>query len=417
MYKIIKLLAAVSLLVVVSSPTLMAMEKDEAKIEQQEPSRFGAKLDAFIHDILKEEEPLNRTLVQILRRVEKNLMLIKSLNPEQFKFEEEIIFSELTKIYDDFFYNNVTKAHLLLLINLQLLNKSSSYMFNVYGLTEKTRECFQISMIRLMHFNDSDTIDQFYKHLIENNIEHFYFEVIKLKQQKNDNIFTRFDKCLATNLDDLVNFVLDNYDEIINENVLSQRSSTYPHMSRLSHLALQIMSRNPNISHVKFLRKLINEPRIKLKNWIQTQKLINCTKEIASGPEFKKREYLEAFNGIKLFFDLFNKAINWKKEKIEALRAKLFQAVDLENIERTKEYASALYAISISFENQNGDTPLHIAVLKNNVELIKALLSIFPDQIFVVNSDGKTPLHIAAAAGRETLKLMMDLAQPIKDNK
>ncbi|MEX0961564.1 MAG: ankyrin repeat domain-containing protein, partial [Simkaniaceae bacterium] len=51
--------------------------------------------------------------------------------------------------------------------------------------------------------------------------------------------------------------------------------------------------------------------------------------------------------------------------------------------------------IDVNFENNYGNTPLHHAISGGNLEIVKALLKIEEIDVDLENNDGETPLHCA----------------------
>jgi ankyrin repeat protein/energy-coupling factor transporter ATP-binding protein EcfA2 len=66
-----------------------------------------------------------------------------------------------------------------------------------------------------------------------------------------------------------------------------------------------------------------------------------------------------------------------------------------------------------SIANINGNTCLHIAVIMRNFELVEKLMSVIGIQCFSHNKDGNTPLHLAVDLDNlKILKLLVGLLQP-----
>ena len=100
--------------------------------------------------------------------------------------------------------------------------------------------------------------------------------------------------------------------------------------------------------------------------------------------------------------------VNFRFDKINILKERLFVAVNEEDIDLTRRYAFELYTITRDFQNVTGDTPLHIAVLTGNKELIATLLSVYPGLIDIENNAGLTPVKLAAG-DKEMLSLIIDI--------
>lgn len=52
--------------------------------------------------------------------------------------------------------------------------------------------------------------------------------------------------------------------------------------------------------------------------------------------------------------------------------------------------------IEIKSGKRDGIAPIHMAVQKGNIEVVKALLLAYPNQIDCADNKGQTPLHYAA---------------------
>uniref|UniRef100_A0A803MA13 Uncharacterized protein n=1 Tax=Chenopodium quinoa TaxID=63459 RepID=A0A803MA13_CHEQI len=56
--------------------------------------------------------------------------------------------------------------------------------------------------------------------------------------------------------------------------------------------------------------------------------------------------------------------------------------------------------VSSRLQNHDGNTPLHVALIKGrNLKVAELLVKHFPDLVGVINNEGNTPLHVAAALG------------------
>lgn len=63
----------------------------------------------------------------------------------------------------------------------------------------------------------------------------------------------------------------------------------------------------------------------------------------------------------------------------------------------------------INFQNDNGDSCLHLAISKNNVEMVKLLLKQDKVNPNLANSKGETPLHLAALQSLEMVETLLSI--------
>jgi Ankyrin repeats (3 copies) len=173
---------------------------------------------------------------------------------------------------------------------------------------------------------------------------------------------------------------------------------------------LYVLQLNQLNEFIGIMQRLINEPTIDLNN---IEKIFKDEIEVVS--EMENNENFSIFQrkikDIKYIMNKIFNAIIWKKEKISAIKVRLFEAVNKQDTKLTFRYAHELYTITRNFRDINGDTVLHIAVLIGNIDIIRILLYVFPNLLFIKNNDGQTPIHIAAAKGMEGLKTLADLIE------
>ena len=60
---------------------------------------------------------------------------------------------------------------------------------------------------------------------------------------------------------------------------------------------------------------------------------------------------------------------------------------------------------------RNGTTPIHIAVKNRGTEVVKILLSAYPDEVDTANNKGQTPLHHAACYCGDHPKMITTLIE------
>jgi len=108
-------------------------------------------------------------------------------------------------------------------------------------------------------------------------------------------------------------------------------------------------------------------------------------------PDFVWKQSLPAFRGyFKPLKEIYEKSMNTLKDI-----QKFWQAIDNNDLEAIKYL---LREININVQNGDGDTPLHLAVRKNHLEIIHFLIKKGAD-LNLANNIGKSPLHLAAGLG------------------
>ncbi|CAH1104618.1 unnamed protein product [Psylliodes chrysocephalus] len=85
----------------------------------------------------------------------------------------------------------------------------------------------------------------------------------------------------------------------------------------------------------------------------------------------------------------------------------VLQAIEEENLEKIEELVSTGHSLNISYKN--GNTPLHIAIIKNNIQIFRYLLAQDDIRINTRNSQGQTPLFLAVRYGHfESVKHLLE---------
>lgn len=80
----------------------------------------------------------------------------------------------------------------------------------------------------------------------------------------------------------------------------------------------------------------------------------------------------------------------------------LLLAVEAGNQSMCRELLSAQTAEQLKAQSANGDTALHLAVRRKDIDMVRILVD-YGTSVDIQNGDGQTPLHIAAAEGDEVL--------------
>lgn len=80
----------------------------------------------------------------------------------------------------------------------------------------------------------------------------------------------------------------------------------------------------------------------------------------------------------------------------------LLLAVEAGNQSMCRELLSAQTAEQLKAQSANGDTALHLAVRRKDIDMVRILVD-YGTSVDIQNGDGQTPLHIAAAEGDEML--------------
>lgn len=97
------------------------------------------------------------------------------------------------------------------------------------------------------------------------------------------------------------------------------------------------------------------------------------------------------------------KIANLIKNKIEEIKNKMLSLTREKNItheEQKKEIKKlAMQIHTFDIQDANGNTPLHLAIISENIELAKWLLAIQPALIARKNSLGQNPIELAAGNG------------------
>ncbi|VDK38860.1 unnamed protein product [Gongylonema pulchrum] len=75
----------------------------------------------------------------------------------------------------------------------------------------------------------------------------------------------------------------------------------------------------------------------------------------------------------------------------------------MSRLNQTAQFVVIRDAVNVNAQNELGETPLHCAVLRNDLTQIIALLAGNAD-VDIADNDGNTPLHIAAQVGCVTKK-------------
>ena len=65
--------------------------------------------------------------------------------------------------------------------------------------------------------------------------------------------------------------------------------------------------------------------------------------------------------------------------------------------------------IEIKSGKRDGITPIHIAAQNGNIEVVKTLLTAYPNQIDCADNKGQTPLHYAAQHCRNHSEVVTEL--------
>ena len=149
------------------------------------------------------------------------------------------------------------------------------------------------------------------------------------------------------------------------------------------------------------IKKLLKDKKLNPKNSSDLKYLLSLTLK----PAIKKFnfEYLIIF--LLKFLNPENQSIYYEF---------LFQSCELGKLNNVKILLNK--GLSVNCQNDLGETPLHIAIAKNDIELIKLLIKYEPDLTLTTDNDNFTAMNYAEIRGNKNIiKIMYDLNE--KNNK
>ena len=151
----------------------------------------------------------------------------------------------------------------------------------------------------------------------------------------------------------------------------------------------------------KNIKQLLKDKNLNPKNSKDLKYLLNLT--LRKGIKKFNLDYLLIF-----LLKFFNK----ENEKI--FYEYFFQSCKLDKLKTIKILLDK--GLSVNFQNDLGETPLHIAISKNDIKLIKLLIKYEPNTNLSTFKDGFTAMNYAEIRGnKEIIKLIEDLTE--KNNK
>lgn len=113
--------------------------------------------------------------------------------------------------------------------------------------------------------------------------------------------------------------------------------------------------------------------------------------------ELNKRKAEKRDHGQATWRDLIKGVLDLQRGKIP-----LLLAVEAGNQSMCRELLSSQTAEQLKATTENGDTALHLAARRRDVDMVRILVD-YGTNVDVQNGEGQTPLHIAAAEGDEPL--------------
>ncbi|MCL4361344.1 ankyrin repeat domain-containing protein [Candidatus Dependentiae bacterium] len=110
-------------------------------------------------------------------------------------------------------------------------------------------------------------------------------------------------------------------------------------------------------------------------------------------------------NNDKILTKIFKEFNNKEKDS-----AKLFEAIEENNLLKLRFFLKKDF-VNPNIQNELGETPLHIAVLVENIDAIIYLLG-HGANIWITNKNGQTPIHYAASKP-DTLKFLLEIGNKL----
>lgn len=420
-------------LFIVFSCSVFAMEKDETKVQSLFDSELIARSKELLQSYRNNHKISTNNLHKIqllIDRMTTNINLLYSLNlQELINFDHEMVdlINQIETIFlahfdQQQFFNIYISLFSELSIKIYYAIKST--MNRDVDINYITFGDLYRKSLKLFLDQNIDLFDSLFEHLKDDNLKEFENQVLS-KFVKPESLASNIYNLLidkghnSTEFTALINTYYHNLTDA--NHLLNEKIDTISYISiSLLEVIMDSMTmhliRNES-EPKKLLLKLINEPTIYINTWLKTINSFNITVERSS--MLKDLNVLpvsaEGINFLNTLIITLKQAISWKQEQIKILRDKLLDAIKKEDLKLTNKFAHELYTITRNFEDDHGNTPLHTAVFhKQNIEIVKILISIYPGLMFAANNEGKTPMHMAAGAGEYMLQLMMDMVYQIK---
>ena len=152
--------------------------------------------------------------------------------------------------------------------------------------------------------------------------------------------------------------------------------------------------------HCKTIKKLLKDRNLNPKKTKDLKDLLSLT----------LNDENKNFNYDYLLYFLL-KYINPENEKI--FYEYFFQSFELDEINNIKVLLDN--GLKVNCQNDLGETPLHIAISKNDIELIQLLIKYEPNTNLVTHKDGLTAMNYAEISGnKKIIKIIEELNETNK---
>lgn len=403
----------------------------EAVIDQeevQEVSRCKREFDVVISQLKfenEERQDINwKALDSVINRILKNIALDPNLGVQCLMGLNEITAQmrsqePLIKVQMFFGFVSTFLGNTFDILTTKFLHENEDIDLQDNANIEKVNSITQGIVGKIfmkLLTENSDLWDYWFDYVRKNKIEDFEKDFFETEEVFNlDQKISKY--IISADFFALIKLLQENYTEVVNEGLMNKAygMNCLSLLTILIRISFSIPGNNFDDVQELVLR-LFHEPRI-------STTVLALTK-IALLEELKQIDKMSEITNflmrlaMKQSYDLvlkYLKIINFRLDSINTLKEKLFEAVELQDVELTRRRAYELYTITRDFKDKNGDTPLHRAVLMGNQELITTLIGIYPGLLDVANNDGRTPISLAAGS-KYLLELIFSIAKACKES-